>query len=329
MDTIMSFMDKIYSDTKTLTIIYIVGAVLLLIFIIMLIVSLRKPSPKKMKTKILDEPKINKEQVDTKEEVIKEENKETDDLSASIEDKKEDIVKENITPIEEEQKEIKEESVEEKEENPISKALDNVENKDIMNTVEEKEEIKPNVSAEIPDVDEFVDNVVKKTYEKNEQFSSVFVGNNTSTIKLDKVLEDLNVDEDIKVDIVPDDEKTIVKEEPKQEEKEIEEPNVLVETEPIIEEVKEETVNTPIIPEIDPVAIDNKPTAADLTVNEPKENSVNGLEDLKKAMEEKKKEVNLKQDELKSKLAGLKTEKKEDVMKAEDLLNKLNSMKSE
>ena len=53
------------------------------------------------------------------------------------------------------------------------------------------------------------------------------------------------------------------------------------------------------------------------------------LDGLKKALEEKQKEVTLKQDDLKAKLEGLKKEqpKSNDTMKAEDLLNKLNSMK--
>ena len=56
MNTILSFMDKLYSDTKTLSIVYVVGAVLLFIFIVMLIISLRKP---KDEPKIIEEPKID------------------------------------------------------------------------------------------------------------------------------------------------------------------------------------------------------------------------------------------------------------------------------
>ena len=83
-------------------------------------------------------------------------------------------------------------------------------------------------------------------------------------------------------------------------EKEIEVPNVL----------PEEVIETPKVVE----------TEAEKTVS---------LDGLKKALEEKQKEVTLKQDDLKSKLEGLKKEqtKSNETMKAEDLLNKLNSMK--
>ena len=55
------------------------------------------------------------------------------------------------------------------------------------------------------------------------------------------------------------------------------------------------------------------------------------LDGLKKALEEKQKEVTIKQDDLKAKLEGLKQTqpKSNETIKAEDLLNKLNSMKEE
>ena len=58
MNTVLSFMDKLYSDSKTLSIVYVVGAILLFVFIILLMVSLRK-SDKKETTKIIEEPKID------------------------------------------------------------------------------------------------------------------------------------------------------------------------------------------------------------------------------------------------------------------------------
>jgi len=225
MNTVLSFMDfldKLYSDKQSITIVYVVGVVLLLLFIVMLMFSLRKPSPKKLNSKVLnktkdevkpiEEEKVSEdnsssEVVETKKSEIKEETKKEEVL----EDKKEETTE--VTDTKNEDKDVFEE------ENVISKALDNVENKDIMNITEtEKEEPKEiNVSSEIPDVDEFVDKVVKKTYEKNEQFSSVYVGDNTTTIKLDKVLDDLNVDEDIKVDILPEEEKPLeIKDETKE-----------------------------------------------------------------------------------------------------------------
>ena len=71
MNTVLSFMDKLYSDSKTLSIVYVIGAVLLFIFIILLMVSLRK-TDKKEQPKIIEEPKID----DVPKNVIVEEKKE-------------------------------------------------------------------------------------------------------------------------------------------------------------------------------------------------------------------------------------------------------------
>ena len=288
MNTILSFMDKLYSDSKTLSIVYVVGAVLLFIFIILLMLSLRKPD-KKEKTKIIDEPNINNEET-SKEKV------------------EEEIENNIIEPVEEEKIQPLTEDIFEK---TTIIPLNELEKKDNFNEnpKQEEEAIKvteeineeiielPSIASSIPDVDSFVDNVVKKTYEKNEQFSSVYVSN-TSPIKLDKVMENLNIDEDVKESIIPEEEKTIKKEEISPIE-----PNIDI-VEPVKEKVEE------VIKE------DNKPATN------------NSLDNLKKALEEKKKEVSLKQDDLKSKLESLKKEKKksEETLKAEDLLNKLNSM---
>lgn len=164
-----------------------------------------------------------------------------------------------------------------------------------------------NISAEIPDVDSYVDNIVKKAYEKNEQFSSVYVGNNTSTIKLDKVMENLNVDEAVMESIVPDSEKsdTSVKSE-----KAVEIPRTVseVESKDISLENKE-SIETPKTVEI--------------------KGNTSSLDGLKRALEEKKKETNLKSDDLKAKLDELNAVKdnNSEAMKAEELLNKLNAMK--
>ena len=263
MNTILSFMDKLYSDSKTLSIVYIIGSVLLFIFIIMLIISLRKP---KEETNIIDEPKIDDEN--------KVDEEKTEDKVIEKEEETE------ITEEKEELKELSEQSIFEKtviipldelnKQENLEKALDVVEEKSFKKEVEKEEEKVDiqNISSEIPDVDSFVDNVVKKTYEKNEQFSSVFVGNETSTIKLDKVMENLNVDENVLENIVPEEEKTEIKDE--LEVKEVKET--------IVEEVKEPETN-------------------------------NKLDALKKALDDKKQEINLKQDDLKAKLESLKQNK--------------------
>ena len=265
MNTVLNFMDKIYSDSSTLSIIYIVGASLLFVFIVLLIFSLRKPNEKKSE-KILDEPIIDK-----KEEL----NSEKTEVS-KIEEKVE------IENVLEKENVVDNSSTEKKD---LSSILDNVEIKEEtkQDIIEEEKALEiPNLSSDIPDVDEFVDSIVKKTYEKNEQFSSVFVGENTSTIKLDKVLDKMNVEEDIKNDIVPDDEKSI-------------------KNETIAEEdnnVKEE--------------INNIETSSKLDA-------------LKKSLEDKKVEVNDKQNDLKAKLEGLKNNKeiKEQKINLNDLANKL------
>lgn len=336
----MEFLDKIYSNEKLFAMVYIVGAILLLIFIIMLIVSLKKPKTKKLNSKILEEK--SKKQEETVEPITPPVEVETkteepapvqEPNEINKEETKENIVIEEKTDVEEPK--VEEPKVETTEniseakettesENTISKALDNVENKDIMNIEPETIEPKVSLSSEIPDVDEYVDKVVKKTYEKNEQFSSVFVGDNTSTIKLDKVLDDLNVDEDIKVDIVPEEEKTVV-------------PDETTELPILIQEQKEDVVKETKPLEIDPDILEGRETNQEVEVVEEKveesevktQDTLSNLDDLKKAMEMKKNSVSSKQDELKAKLAGLKPEKKDDVMKAEDLLNKLNSMKGE
>lgn len=193
MDTIKKIMDTIYASNEALIVIYVTGAILLLIFIALLIVSLRKPKiskkeNKKVKT-VEDESKENAVQTTVSE--LAEENK-TDSVIET---------NNNTSDIKEEISNIPDVNIKiEKDENPVSKALNNIEN---QNNEEKKEEIKiveeNKLSSEIPNVDEFVNDVVKKTYEKNEQFSSVY---NTSSVKLDKVLDKLNVDENVKESII-------------------------------------------------------------------------------------------------------------------------------
>lgn len=253
MNIILNFMDKIYGDSKTLSIIYVVGAVLLFIFIILLIISLRKPD-KKEKTKIIEEPKIEDDKTNTNSlndvnvltsetEKPLEENK-VDDVNEKDDIKEESISSQNIfekttiIPINKDNLEKEIDKTYNKEEN-IEKALDNAENMSAP-----KEEIKEEVdvsklSSEIPNVDDFVDDVVKKTYEKNEQFSSVYV-DNTDTVKLDKVMENLNVDKDVKENLAP----TEVKEEvelPKETEIKVEEKTTTIDNK--LEEVEEKKPN--------------------------------------------------------------------------------------
>ena len=58
MNTVLNIMDKLYSNSDALKIVYVVGAVLLFIFVVMLIISLRKPEKEK-EVKIIEEPKID------------------------------------------------------------------------------------------------------------------------------------------------------------------------------------------------------------------------------------------------------------------------------
>lgn len=250
MNIILNFMDKIYGDSKTLSIIYVVGAVLLFIFIILLIISLRKPD-KKEKTKIIEEPKIEDDKTNTNSlnDVTNETEKSLEENKVDNVNEKDDIKEESISsqnifekttiiPINKDNLEKEIDKTYNKEEN-IEKALDNAENMSAPKE-EKKEEVDVSkLSSEIPSVDDFVDDVVKKTYEKNEQFSSVYV-DNTDTVKLDKVMEDLNVDKDVKENLAP----TEVKEEvelPKETEVKVEEKNTTLDNK--LEEVEEKKPN--------------------------------------------------------------------------------------
>lgn len=319
MNTVLSFMDKLYSDSKTLSIVYVIGAVLLFIFIILLMVSLRK-TDKKEQPKIIEEPKIEEEPKDV---VIEEKKEET--IS------KEELVQEKEEIVEEVKEEPLEQSIFEKttiiplselEEQPsreenIAQALENVEKQEQVEEIKNEESVEEtsNLSKDIPNVDAYVESIMKKAYEKNEQFSSVFVGNNTSTIKLDKVMENLNVDEEVKDNIIPEEEKSV-------ESENIQVQSVInEETSAVNEASNEEEIELPKVEE---------KIETPQVVEKKLENTVS-LDGLKKALEEKQKEVTIKQDDLKAKLEGLKQTqpKSNETIKAEDLLNKLNSMKEE
>lgn len=316
MNTVLSFMDKLYSDSKTLSIVYVIGAVLLFIFIILLMVSLRK-TDKKEQTKIIEEPKIDEEP----KEVLVEDKKEEAILKEELAQEKEEVVEEEpleqsifekttIIPLSElEEQPSREEN--------IAQALENVEKQEQVEEIKNEEPVEEisNLSKDIPNVDAYVESIMKKAYEKNEQFSSVFVGNNTSTIKLDKVMENLNVDEEVKDNIVPEDEKSV-------ESKNVEVQSVInEETSAVNEASNEEEIELPKVEE---------KIETPQVVEKKLENTVS-LDGLKKALEEKQKEVTIKQDDLKAKLEGLKQTqpKSNETIKAEDLLNKLNSMKEE
>lgn len=291
MNIMLNFMDKIYSDDKAMTMVYIVGSVLLFIFIVLLIFSLRKPS-KKDNVNIIDEPKDNtkdevkEETIEKTENVVEEVKKdETSKLDNNVvetknvaEDNKDTNIFEKTTIIPLENVKVNENELS-KEEN-IEKALDNA-SKEHKITPEINEKIDDSkISTDIPNVDEFVDNVVKKTYEKNEQFSSVYVGDNTSTMKLDKVMDQVNMDKDVKKEITGVD-------------------NVLDDN----EKIKEEESSLDIKEE----------SASDLV----KDEIPSKLDNLKEALEERK-ENELKKEELKEETTAI---------NKEDLLNKLNALK--
>lgn len=291
MNIMLNFMDKIYSDDKAMTMVYIVGSVLLFIFIVLLIFSLRKPS-KKDNVNIIDEPKDNtkdevkEETIEKTENVVEEVKKdETSKLDNNVvetenvaEDNKDTNIFEKTTIIPLENVKVNENELS-KEEN-IEKALDNA-SKEHKITPEINEKIDDSkISTDIPNVDEFVDNVVKKTYEKNEQFSSVYVGDNTSTMKLDKVMDQVNMDKDVKKEITGVD-------------------NVLDDN----EKIKEEESSLDIKEE----------SASDLV----KDEIPSKLDNLKEALEERK-ENELKKEEVKEETTAI---------NKEDLLNKLNALK--
>ena len=291
MNIMLNFMDKIYSDDKAMTMVYIVGSVLLFIFIVLLIFSLRKPS-KKDNVNIIDEPKDNtkdeakEETIEKTENVVEKVKKdETSKLDNNVvetenvaEDNKDTNIFEKTTIIPLENVKVNENELS-KEEN-IEKALDNA-SKEHKITPEINEKIDDSkISTDIPNVDEFVDNVVKKTYEKNEQFSSVYVGDNTSTMKLDKVMDQVNMDKDVKKEITGVD-------------------NVLDDN----EKIKEEESSLDIKEE----------SASDLV----KDEIPSKLDNLKEALEERK-ENELKKEELKEETTAI---------NKEDLLNKLNALK--
>lgn len=306
MNIMLNFMDKIYSDDKAMTMVYIVGSVLLFIFIVLLIFSLRKPS-KKDNVNIIDEPKDNtKDEVkeDTKEDIINKEDEKKEETIEKTENVAEEVKKDetsrldnNVVETENVAEDNKDTNIFEKttiiplenvkvnenelsKEENIEKALDNA-SKEHKITPEINEKIDDSkISTDIPNVDEFVDNVVKKTYEKNEQFSSVYVGDNTSTMKLDKVMDQVNMDKDVKKEITGVD-------------------NVLDDN----EKIKAEESSLDIKEE----------SASDLV----KDEIPSKLDNLKEALEEKK-EDELKKEEVKEETTAI---------NKEDLLNKLNALK--
>lgn len=288
MNIMLNFMDKIYSDTKTLKMVYIIGAVLLFIFIILLIFSLRKNDDKKGDKKIdkIDDEKHDDKKDETEDSNIVNEknnsvldesdkkNEKVDEVEESKENEKKEedsniFEKTTIIPLENVVNDKQELS---KEEN-ISKALDNVESMKALNTEEKKDDTDyKSLSDQIPDVDDFVNDVVKKTYEKNEQFSSVYVGDNTTTMKLDKVMDQVNLDNDVKKELTGTD---------TSDEKKIEEKDVSLE--------------------------DNISTASELVTDE----IPTKLDNLKEALEENKKDEKV----------------ETTAINKEDLLNKLNALK--
>lgn len=289
MNIMLNFMDKIYSDTKTLKMVYIIGAVLLFIFIILLIFSLRKNDDKKDDKKIV---KIDDEKHDDKKDetedsnIVNEKNNSVLDESDKKNEKVDEVEESKETEKKEEDSNIFEKTTiiplenvvndkqELSKEENISKALDNVESMKALDTEEKKDDTDyKSLSDQIPDVDDFVNDVVKKTYEKNEQFSSVYVGDNTSTMKLDKVMDQVNLDNDVKKELTGVSDTS--------DEKKIEEKELSLE--------------------------DNTSTASELVNDE----IPTKLNNLKEALEEKKKDEKV----------------ETTAINKEDLLNKLNALK--
>ena len=285
MNLILNYMDKIYGDTKMLTIVYVVGAGLLFVFIILLIISIRKPDKKKSVDIIDVDNETKKEKVEDKNEEVEEKVITEDTNNSDIKHEDSIFEKTTIIPLDDINTDPKSDSSE----NDVEKALDNADNMKIVE--EEKEEVNnAKLSSEIPDVDDFVDNVVTKTYEKNDQFSSVYVENKKDdTMKLDKIMDNVDVDESVKSNLVEDDS---------------------IEEEEMDETIEEENYE------------DREGSGVDLI-----EDTNPKLDDLKKALEAKKdvvnsedsKDVNEKKaistDDLKNKLNALKKDNK--------LLNKI------
>ena len=290
MNIMLNFMEKIYSDTDTLSIVYIVGAVLLFIFIVLLIFSLRKS---------YDEG--NKEDKDVKKDDSIKENKKEEII---VEDKNEEKIDETINEKDfekadktiddnNEEEKVDEQSIfekttiiplddvskdEESKNDNVKEALDKVEDN---KSIEKKENtLDESIVNDIPDVDEFVDSVVKKTYERSDQFSSVYVDNNENTIELNKVMDNVNVEDNVKKELL--DESDTNKDD-----------EYVVEEETATKEENDKPLN---------------------------------LDNLKKALNGDKVDVNLKQDELKNKLDNLKKDTK---TSKEELLSKLNKDKEE
>ena len=253
MGIIFNFMEKLYSDTNVLSTVYIVGSVLIFILILILIFSIRNTEKKEDKTEIIEEVDSDSnlsEETHSNEEVDAENNIKDEEIKG---ENKEEIDEKNIfdattiIPLDD----IKPNDEKVSKEENIDKALDNVENKEVVSVTNEEE---TNISSQIPDVDQFVDDIVKKTYERHEERKEV-------------------------------------------------EPS-----EPIIEKEAEENNN-------------------ELNEKEDEKHEVN-LDNLKKALDGDKVDVNLKQSELKEKLDSMKN-KSNEATSAEDLLDKLNKIREE
>ena len=91
MNQILNFMDTIYSNKDAIKIVYIVGAILLFIFIVILIFSLRSSDHEKVETvKDKDNKENNKETIEN-----------TNIIDKDIEDKKEETIEDKVKKLEE------------------------------------------------------------------------------------------------------------------------------------------------------------------------------------------------------------------------------------
>ena len=182
MNTILGLIDKIYSDTKMLSIYYIIGAILLLLFILLLIISLKKDDVRSIN--IIDDEKNDNNDELEEDTVLGNEEKDSYKQTAennldSINSYDESIFeKTTVIPVDE----INDEETKE-----------NIQTTELSNTTD--------ISSNMPDIDEYVENAIKETYEQNDKENDY-----KENEDLNQIMEDLNVDKLVKDNIILDDE---------------------------------------------------------------------------------------------------------------------------
>ena len=189
MNDVLNILDSLYGNSRVLSIVYIVGAILLFIFIFMLIATLRKTDNNE--TKIIEETN----DIDKKEENITENNNiepvnpfEEKNMYKMSEEKDEEDINEQsifekttIIPLDEIETEDNEKYEVESKEDFIN-SLSNLDSEE-------------DTTKEIPNGDNNIEASDKKTFESNAQFSSVFLN------KEDTKEYDLDIPEEDNVDV--------------------------------------------------------------------------------------------------------------------------------